>query len=162
MKKTKISLLVICIALFLSCNKKINRQTIITGSTVKIIEEHQITEKNLEERNKTYMWFIAKSPENSEYMLRVNGNTALLTPDIIGEYDVFCSVRDEYDNELNLFEYYYIAEHDTLLDKIDIEVEVKPLDSDSSLILTMQEEKIKISQDTIIKINTMPDNKKIP
>lgn len=119
----KIATLTISILLVIpSCGSNTERESILVGSTFKIEE----SEKFQTDMDVVYQWWIGNAPEQSDYMFRVHGDKAFLTPDIKGNYDVFASIRDSQESELQLLEFYFTAVPDTLLNVTEREVPVEP------------------------------------
>ena len=94
------------ILLFFSCsNKEIERKKITIGKIFKA----SFSTTNSYNNNVVYQWWIGNHPDNSDYSLEPIGEKALFTPDIKGNYDLYVSIRDTNDLELELIELYYVA-----------------------------------------------------
>ena len=94
------------ILLFISCsNKEIERKKITIGKTSKV----SFSTTNSYNNNVVYQWWIGNHPDNSDYSLEPIGKKALFNPDIKGNYDLYVSIRDTNDLELELIELYYVA-----------------------------------------------------
>ena len=140
-KHIKILLIVICF----SCNNEVARKPIPIGVTYKIKPDLEIA-SNV---TVTYQWFVGNYPENSDYMFRVHGNKAFITPDIKGKYDIFVSIRDENDQEIYLLDFNYIAFLDSNKFKKNKDILVKAKEpilsiQDSNSINNIQPDSIKI------------------
>ena len=108
----------------LSCGNNTERESILVGSTFKIAEK----DKFQTNEDVVYQWWVGNKPDGSDYMIRYYGDKAFLTPDIEGNYDVFSSIRNGNDVELALLEFYYTAVPDTLLEIMEREVSVEPIE----------------------------------
>ena len=92
--------------LLLSCSKEEEQGMKITvGVTFKIDNTSNISSED----NIVFQWWVGSHPENSDYTLEPLGDKALFTPDIIGKYDIYVSIRDSNDMEIDLIEFYYIS-----------------------------------------------------
>ena len=76
--KTLVSFIALII---ISCSSNDERESILIGSTFKVEE----IENFQSDVDIVYQWWVGNKPEGSDFMFRVNGDKAFLTPDIQNE-----------------------------------------------------------------------------
>ena len=100
------NLILIFYLLFISCSEENQeRQKITIDSTFKIKNKSNLSANN----NTIFQWWIGNHPEDSDYTLEPLGDKALFTPDLLGEYDIFVSIRDSNDIEIDFIDFYFIC-----------------------------------------------------
>ena len=99
------NILMLCVLLFYSCSEKQDRKEI------SIEVPHKISSFENNDSNPTYVyqWWVGNQPDISDNTLEPIENKAIFTPDVTGEYDVFLSVRDTNNIEIELKEFYFLA-----------------------------------------------------
>ena len=96
---------IITILLFYSCSEKQDRKEV----SIEVPYNISSYENNDANPNYVYQWWIGNQPDLSDNTLEPNADEAFFTPDVIGKYDVFLSVRDSNDIEVDLKEFYFLA-----------------------------------------------------
>ena len=152
--KTLVSFIALII---ISCSSNDERESILIGSTFKVEE----IENFQSDVDIVYQWWVGNKPEGSDFMFRVNGDKAFLTPDIQGDYDVYASIRDANDIELHLLEFHYTAVPDTLLQIVEREVPVEPKEP-KPLIREIEEEIDSVKLVPKEKIKTTESSPSLP
>ena len=142
----------ILLLLLLSCSDKVQqREKITIGTTFQINNTSTISLGN----NAVFQWWVGNYPENSDYTLEPIGDKALFTPDILGEYDIYVSIRDSNDIEIDLIEFYFISVLDKIKPKTKNIISDKALNQlESNLtdsLLAIDTTQIESSSDTIKK-----------
>ena len=92
--------------LLLSCsNEGHQRQKITIGTTFTITNSTNLTSND----NTIFQWWVGNHPDNSDYILEPLGEKAIFTPYLSGNYDLYVSIRDSNNLEIDLIEFYYTA-----------------------------------------------------
>ena len=163
LRKFSKNILISAILLFYSCSEKQDRKEVSIEAPYKISSY----ENNDANPDYIYQWWVGNQPDLSDNILEPNLDEAFFTPDIIGEYDIFLSVRDSNDIEIDLKEFYFLAV------KNKIKKIPKKIISDQALneLNTIQTDSININDnivfnkknqklDSLKKINEVVENKK--